>query len=162
MRVRTRSGLAFVRRGVLFGGIWLVLTSGDPSSWIPGGITAAIASLLSLRLLPSSVRRVKWAAVVLFLPGFVQRSIAGGLDVASRAVKPRMPVDPGWFRYRTELPAGTPQVIFGNIISLLPGTLAAGSIGNDVLVHCLDRAQPMATQLAREERGIAAVIATNH
>jgi multicomponent Na+:H+ antiporter subunit E len=146
---------------MLFGVIWLVLTSGDPSSWIAGGITAAIASFLSLRLLPASNRRVKWVAAVLFLPGFIQRSIAGGLDVASRAVKPRMPVDPGWFRYRTELPVGTPQVIFGNVISLLPGTLAAGSIGNDVLVHCLDRTQPVAAQLAREERGIAAVIATN-
>lgn len=149
-------------RGMLFGFIWLVLTNGDPSSWIAGGITAVIASVLSLRLLPASPRRVKWGAAVLFLPGFIQRSIAGGLDVASRAIKPRMPVDPGWLRYRTELPAGVPQVMFGNIISLLPGTLAAGSIGNDVLVHCLDRAQPVAAQLAREERALAAVIATKH
>ena len=147
---------------MLFGAIWLVLTSGDPSSGIAGGIIAAIASFLSVRLLPASDRRVKWAAAVLFLPGFIQRSIAGGLDVASRAVKPRMPIDPGWFRYRTELPPGTPQVLFGNIISLLPGTLAAGSIGNDVLVHCLDRAQPVAAQLAREERALAAVIATKY
>jgi hypothetical protein len=48
-------------------------------------------------------------------PGFLRSSLLGGIDVARRALHPRMPLDAGWIAYRTKLPRGLPRVI--NVIN---------------------------------------------
>lgn len=152
--------LSAFKRFALLAAFWLVLTSGDPSGWAVGVITAGIACVLSLRLLPPAPRAVSLARVIGLLPGFLFRSLTGGLDVAWRAVHPRMPLDPGWIKYRLRLPAGPARVALGSEVSLMPGALAAGSGGGELYIHCLDRGQPAEAMLREEERRIAGSLVT--
>jgi multicomponent Na+:H+ antiporter subunit E len=79
----------------------------------------------------------------------------GGIDVARRALDPRVPIAPRMVRYRMRLPEGDPRVVLADVISLLPGTLAAGMSGDRLRVHVLNVDQPLVAQLSREERQIA-------
>lgn len=145
--------MLLIKRFLLFCGIWLVLTLGNPSAWLVGLATAGAAALLSLRLLPPRDRRVRLWTVVALLPGFLCRSLLGGLDVAWRAFHPRLPLRPTWIGYRVRLPPGA-RVSLGNELSLMPGTLAAGTEGDVLYIHCLDGEQAVDAQIVREESRI--------
>lgn len=60
-----------------------------------------------------------------FFAWFVRESLRGGLDVARRALHPRLPVAPCLLEYRIALPAGMPRTVMMSVLSLLPGTLSA-------------------------------------
>ncbi len=145
------------KRFGLFALAWLALTGGDPSGWIPGGLAAAAAAAVSLRLLPPG-GPVRLLGLLALVPGFLWRSLLGGVDVAARALHPDLPLRPAWLAYPLRLPPGGARVSLGSEISLLPGTLAAGSEGDRLLVHCLDSDQPILAQLAEEEERIAACL----
>lgn len=80
------------------------------------------------------------------------QSVAAGIDVAWRALDPRVPLRPGFIVYRSRLPSGPVRSAFCTMMSLLPGTLPSGSDDSGGLViHCLDIEQPVVEQLAAEE-----------
>ena len=78
-----------------------------------------------------------------------------GIDVARRALAPGMPLKTGFVAYRTGLPRGAARNAFATVTSLLPGTVPAEDDDSGILYHCLDTAQPVAEQLATEEREYA-------
>jgi multicomponent Na+:H+ antiporter subunit E len=83
---------------------------------------------------------------------FFGRSAIAGIDVAWRALDPRLPLRPGIVTYHPLLPPGAKQNTFLTSMSLMPGTLPAGPIeGGGIAIHCLDVAQPVTEQLAGEE-----------
>ena len=143
-----------LKRFVVLFGLWLVLTGNDPSAWLVGVAAAGAAVSLSIRLLPPTGRPVRLAAVLRLAPGFVAASIAGGIDVAWRALHPRLPLRPAWLMHDGRLPPGSPRVALASVLSLMPGTLAAGSHEGSLLIHCLDDERPVAAAVAREERRI--------
>lgn len=147
----------FAKRFVLLFACWLALASGDPSAWIPGGFASAVAVTVGLRFPARERYDVRIAAMLRQWPGFVRRSLLGGLDVASRAFDPRLLLSPRWLSYPTRLPPGAPRVWLGAIVSLVPGTLAAGMSGDDLHVHCLDGEAPVEAQISSEERQIARI-----
>ncbi|MGE4340296.1 MAG: Na+/H+ antiporter subunit E [Pigmentiphaga sp.] len=147
------------KRFILFALVWLTLSGGDAGGLMLGAAVTAGATWASLRLLPPDRYRVNLAAAAGLLPGFLFSSFKGGIDVARRALHPRMPLDAGWIAYRTKLPRGLPRVSFGCETSLLPGSLVAGARGDVLYVHCLDKGQDLVGALGREERRIAAAFA---
>ena len=151
-----------VKRFSLFALAWLILSGGDAGGLLPGAVVTAGATWASLRLLPPERYRVDFFALARLLPGFLLSSIKGGIDVAGRALHPRMPLDAGWIAYRTTLPRGLARVSFGCETSLLPGSLVAGARGDVLYVHCLDKSQDLDAALRLEERRIAAAFATKH
>ena len=86
------------------------------------------------------------------VPRFLYQSIAAGIDVAWRALAPRLPLRPGFVIYRRRLPPGEALNAFCTITSMVPGTLPSGTDeSGDLIIHCLDKTQPVAEQLAVEE-----------
>lgn len=150
--MRSRTDLLLLERFGLFLGLWLVLTGASPPGVLPGVMAAAAATLVSRRLAPPEEHRLRLLRLLPILPRFALRSVAGGIDVARRALDPRMPLNPGWIVYPAKLPPGTPRVVLGGELSLIPGTLAAGEEGGRLLVHCLDVDQPVLQQVADEEQ----------
>jgi len=73
--------------------------------------------------------------------------------VAWRALNPRLRLHPGLVACPVRLPPGGERSAFCALSSLMPGTLPTGTDEHGaLLVHCLDISQPVAANLAAEER----------
>jgi multicomponent Na+:H+ antiporter subunit E len=134
--------------------IWLVMAGAGFGDILAGLAAAGLATWCSLVLLPpqrgpGSVRPLRLLRLALW---FVWVSVLAGVDIARRAFSPSLPLSPGWLVYSSRLPRDVPQNLFMSMASLMPGTLCTGTddAGN-LIVHCLDVGQPVASQLADEE-----------
>ncbi|HEX3406853.1 MAG TPA: Na+/H+ antiporter subunit E, partial [Caulobacteraceae bacterium] len=78
-----------------------------------------------------------------------------GVDVARRALDPRLPLRPGLVTYPIGFPPGAARNVFTILTSLLPGTVPAADEGDVLVYHCLDVEQPVLAQLAAEETTIS-------
>lgn len=121
-----------------------------------GAVLVPLALLLSLRLLPAGIP-VRVGSVLRQVPHFVVQSVVGGIDVARRAFAPSLPLNPGWIELRVDLPEGG-QVALGGELSLMPGTLSAGTSEGRLLVHVLDRDQDVESAIREEERRLRLTI----
>ena len=147
-------------RGGLFLILWLVLAGADPVGLAFGAVAVTLATALSLRLLPPAPGRSPWRALAL-LPRFLRRSLIGGVDVARRALDPRLPLAPAWQTVPCHLPAGG-RFLIGSEFSLMPGTLVAGCRDGCYLVHLLDERQPVIEALADEEARLDRALGADH
>lgn len=153
------------RRGVLLRGgmvraallalLWWVLTEGDPAGWWFGTPVVALATLASLALLPPAASRWRWRGALRFIAFFLWQSWRGGVDVAWRALDPRLPLDPQVLQYPLRLPAGLVRVLLVNTVSLLPGTLSADLRGDSLRVHALAGGPQVWQSLQRVEVAVA-------
>ena len=149
MRSDKRSWLV---RTAGFLGFWLILFGLGPADFVVAALAAVGATWVSLRLLPPGQFKVRPFALTEFVLRFLYKSIAAGIDVAWRALDPRLPLRPGFVVYHTHLPPGLTRSAFCAETSLLPGTLPCGSDEKGGLaIHCLDVTQPVVEQLAADE-----------
>ena len=137
-------------RATFFFGLWLILYGVKSPDFIVGVFTAIGAAWASLRLLsPGHWRLDPFALSKLFLR-FAIQSIVAGIDVARRALDPRMPLQPGFVNYPVRLPPGPTRNTFTTLTSLLPGTVPAGYQNGQIVYHCLDIKQPACWQGSAE------------
>jgi multicomponent Na+:H+ antiporter subunit E len=128
------------------------------SGWAPtdfpvGLAAAAGATWTSLRFLPPKGSRLRIGALASLTASFFRLSIVSGADVAWRALNPKLQLRPGLVACPLRLPPGGERSAFCALSSLMPGTLPTG-IDEDgaLLVHSLDIREPVAANLAAEER----------
>lgn len=145
----------WARRVAVFAVLWWILTEGAAGSWLIGAPVVLLAAWLS----PAS-----WADTPLslrglarFLPFFAYQSVVGAADVATRALRPAMPLYPGVVRHRLRLPPGAPRVALANVVSMLAGTLSADLDGDELVIHALDARQDLHAMVIDLEPRIAAV-----
>jgi multicomponent Na+:H+ antiporter subunit E len=149
-----------VLRGFGFAALWIIFTGGNPADLGAGAVAALAATWASLGLLPPGRSHWRPASLVGFGVRFLYQSIIAGIDVARRALDPRLPLSPGFVVYPVGLPPGPPRNMFTALMSLLPGTVPTGvDVRKQLLVHCLDVEQPVIAQLAAEEAVFARVCA---
>jgi multicomponent Na+:H+ antiporter subunit E len=148
------SGWAAAWRAAAFLAFWLILIGGPDPADRPAGIVAiVVATWASLRLLPPGGARVSPAALIGLALRFVRQSFVAGVDVAWRALDPRLPLRPGFVVYPARLPPGPALDAFCTLTSLAPGTLPAGTTESGaIVIHCLDVDQPVAAHLATDEQ----------
>ena len=137
--------------------LWVAFGGNDFTAVIIGVPTVLLALAAALWLSPSWEIRVNPFAFAMFVPVFLVLSLAGGMDVARRALSPTPRLDPALITYALRLPKGTPRDFFVLMISLLPGTLSAEMEGDTLTVHVLDQQQDNAAALASLEQRIAGV-----
>lgn len=140
-------------RILLFSTIWLILSGGDLSSWWIGIPATLFAVIVSIALIPPV--SLVWFEVPAFIGFFLIRSLAGGTDVAWRALHPRMPIAPDLVVYPLRIPPGLPQVFMTNTVNLLPGTLIAELNPGFLKVHVLDKHQNAMIELQSVEQRVA-------
>ncbi|HSL00792.1 MAG TPA: Na+/H+ antiporter subunit E [Rubrobacteraceae bacterium] len=145
-----------VLRGALLALLWWALVGGDAGSWLVGAPAIVGATAASLLLSPGGWR---WTpgGVLRFVPFFVYQSLVGGLDVALRALDPRLPLQPTLLDYKLRLPESPARVFMADTISLLPGTLSAVLEGRDLRVHTLTQGPEVLDNLRELERRVAAL-----
>lgn len=147
---------ALLHRTLLLGGVWVILAGTEPKGIAIGALAVPAAVWLSLRLLPGRDRLSLWR-LARHVPVFLLGSLSGGYDVARRAMAPRLRLQPGWVEVPVALPDGG-RVAMGGELSLMPGTLAAGTRHGRLLVHLLDRGAGFEHSIPREQAAIAAMI----
>ncbi|ETW97993.1 MAG: hypothetical protein ETSY1_20595 [Candidatus Entotheonella factor] len=153
-RYYSRRGLP---RAGWFALLWWIVTKGEPGSWVVGLPAVVTATWLSVTLLPEQAWRWRILGAVRLLGYFLWQSIIGGLDVAWRALHPRLPMSPGLYTYPLRLAPGPAQTLLANIVSLLPGTLSAALQENQLTLHVVDTSQPILAQTQRLEAMVASL-----
>jgi multicomponent Na+:H+ antiporter subunit E len=149
-----------VMRALAFLVLWLILTGGNAADLGAGAVAVLAATWTSLRLLPPGRSRWRPASLARLGVRFLYQSLIAGIDVARRALDPRLPLTPGFVVYPVGLPPGPARNMFTTLMSLLPGTVPTGADArSQLLVHCLDVEQPVIAQLAAEEVVFARVSA---
>ncbi len=144
--------------------LFLVLFCGlkgvAPSDLVVGVVAAAAGTAASLWLIPAGGAGLVPGAALGFAGRFLWQSLVAGIDVARRVFDPKLPLATGFVTFRPSLPRGNWRDLFTTISSMMPGTLPVGDDGKDGLViHCLDRHQPVAADMARDEARLRKVIA---
>jgi len=135
--------------------LWWVLTEGYPGAWWFGLPVSTLTALATLKM--SSEFRWHWRplGMIRFVSFFFRQSISGGIDVAWRALNPRMPLAPVLFDYPLRLPSGPARVFLANTVSLLPGTCSAALHDEFLTVHVLDGSLPVYAALQAVEERVA-------
>jgi multicomponent Na+:H+ antiporter subunit E len=114
-----------------------------------------LATFASLTLTPTRCWRIRSLGAVRYAWYFAHQSILGGIDVALRAIRPSMPLDPELVEYRMRLEPEHARVLFADTVSLLPGTLSTGFEGDRLTMHVIDCGLPVEQSLRDVEDRVA-------
>jgi multicomponent Na+:H+ antiporter subunit E len=143
-------------RGIAFFLLWMLLMQSlKPDDLVVGLVSCVGATWTSLRLLPPASGGLRFGRLLALLPHFVWESVLAGIDVARRALHPRMPLSPGFVTCQLSFPPGFARNTFATITSLLPGSVPADEAEGALVYHCLDDTSPVVEQLLKEERLLA-------
>ncbi|MFN2309022.1 MAG: Na+/H+ antiporter subunit E [Gammaproteobacteria bacterium] len=148
--------LPAIARATVYGFLWWAITEGRGASWF-GAVIVAVVTVISLWLAPPG-GGWRWRALPGFLVWFVRESLRGGIDVARRALHPRLPLAPGFIDHRWRLARTPARVLMTNLVSLLPGTLSVEYRDRGLRVHVIDRQLPVAAELDDLEARIARLL----
>jgi multicomponent Na+:H+ antiporter subunit E len=80
--------------------------------------------------------RVAWS--IAYIAYLFVAIVKANFDVASRIVRPRIPINPGIVTVRTRLSSPLGRSVLANSITLTPGTLSVEIKGNLLYVHWID------------------------
>lgn len=149
---------AIVERGLAFATVWWVLAEGRADSWGVGTISVVLALAASLRLAPPASGRLSLPGLLSFAGFFLVQSMRGGLQVASRALRPRMDLAPALLEMPITLPEGVARVLLVNTLNLLPGTVSVRLDENLLHLHVLDTRQPIAEEVREVEARISRLL----
>ena len=138
-------------RFVFFLGVWLMIASWKKADLPVGLAASALAVWISLSLLPPTVVRPRFAALAKLSLRFLSSSIIAGVDVARRALLPRVDLRPGFVAVPLTVPPGPARNAFLVYQSLQPGTSPTSAEGEMLQVHCLDISQPIAATIVADE-----------
>lgn len=147
----------FCIRSILIILVWLVVSEGDAASLRAGVPTAILAAAISMALSPGRLPTPSFLGAIRFAGFFLFHSVRGGVDVASRAIRPSLPIDPGIVSYRVRIEPTGVRVLFENTLSLLPGTLSIHLAEDELIVHVLDRSTSTVRDIDLVERRVAGV-----
>ena len=145
-------------RGFGFFGLWLALIGAAPQDMPAGLVAAAAATWASVQLWPSD-GRLSLPGLARFVLRFLPQAVVAGVDVAWRAMAPRITLKPGLVDYRATLPPGLAQGAMCAVMSLQPGKLPVScQASGDMLVHCLDTEAPVTAELAADEAAFLRIL----
>lgn len=152
-------------RLAVIGVVWVAATEAAVGALGYGVVAVPLVTLATYALTGMPRRRVRMREAVrgslwaLELVGWVLgRSIAGGVDVARRAIwLPRADIAPEWLTHTTRLETPTGRAALALVANLMPGSLTASIDGHEVAVHAISPAVDVAGALASLERRIARI-----
>lgn len=140
-------------RALVLAAGWWTLTDG--AATVFGAVVALLALAASISLVPDAPPTWHPLGVVRFLLAFLGGSVRGGIDVAHRAMAPRMRIDPRVLQYTLRLPEGSARDLLLGTISLMPGTLSIACEGQRLDVHVLAARSSFISDLAALEATVA-------
>lgn len=144
-------------RGLCLLALWAVLM-GPALKDLPVGIAASAAGVwVSTALWPAG-GRLSLGGFIRFLLRFLPQSVVAGVDVARRAFARDPDLRPGFATCLSTVSGGLARDSACAVMSLQPGKLpVAVSVDGTLLIHCLDLREPIAEQVAADERAFCRI-----
>ncbi|MBK1717991.1 Na+/H+ antiporter subunit E [Thiocystis violacea] len=121
--------------------VWLGLTNSLQIQEVLAGLLVVSAIVwLTIPKPAGGEHGQPWSLLnlLLYLPVFLKDLVLANIDVASRVLNPRLPINPGIVRIRTGLTAPYQRLMLANSITLTPGTVTLEMEGEDLYVHWID------------------------
>lgn len=137
--------------------LWYILNGDDLDSWLIGVPVVIVATFISAIVMPGIKWGIRPYAILRFSVYFLSKSLLSSIDVASRVMRPKMPLKPGIMHYPLRIKHTNARVIIANITSLLPGTLSVSIENNELIVHVLNVDDPIMDELRRLETHVAGI-----
>lgn len=145
----------FLIRWIIFALIWWGLSAGAGGQTVLSMAIISLSAALSTLLVPSQAI-IPYGALR-FIPVFIHLSVLGGLDVATRAFRPSMPLKTGFVSYTLHLNHPAARILFVWTVSLLPGTASVKLNDQMLRIHVLDRELTHEKRLKELEQHIAGI-----
>jgi multicomponent Na+:H+ antiporter subunit E len=124
-------------RAVLLFAVWLLLTQSlDVFHLGLGGVSALV--IARLHSSGRSTGGVRWARLPIYIPWLVWQVLLSGWHLSLLILDPKMPIKPKLFTFETTLRDPAALAIFGNSITLTPGTITAEAMPGELVVHAMD------------------------
>lgn len=122
--------------------VYLLLAGFTIDEVILGSIVSAVLTLILVNYVNF---QVDWKFPIkllkflfIYLPVFIWKLILANLDVARRVLSPRIPLNPGIVKVKTDLKGDFGKLTLANSITLTPGTLSIDVEDDYVFVHTID------------------------
>lgn len=122
--------------------VWAVLTEGrgEMLAGLPIALAAAVASLA---VLPPAGRWRIGLRLLALVPGLFLLSLRAGWDVALRALRPGLPINPGFVDFHLRRPDPAVATAVAYLTTVMPGSLAVDVASDGVRFHVLDHELPV-------------------
>ena len=116
-------------------------------SWVPdiqhiiaGIFIAGLVAFLTGDLFISNPGKLKhplryWYFFFEYLPVFLWECIKANIDVAYRVIHPKLPINPGIVKVKTDLKTDTALTFLANSITLTPGTMTVDIDKEDSVLY---------------------------
>lgn len=90
-----------------------------------------------------------------FWPWLMWEIIKANIDVARIILSPSLPISPSVFTTRASQSDELGRVVYGNSITLTPGTVTIGMEGDELTVHALTRTSAAGVQTGDMDRRVS-------
>ena len=80
-----------------------------------------------------------WSRILFYLPWLFYKIIQSSLHLTKLILHPALPIDPKLISVESKLNHQAAVVLFGNSITLTPGTITAEVDRNKLIVHAIDK-----------------------
>ena len=146
--------------GILFA-LWLPLSYHfEPLFLFFGVLTCSIAVFVGARMgivdRESVPVHLVWRGI-LYLPWLVWEVFRSNVRVARIILAPRVRVDPSIVHFRASQRTDLGRFIYANSITLTPGTVTTGIVGDDFEVHAIAREEIDGSEENEMNRRVAAL-----
>lgn len=141
-----KNGMKFKNYIIMFitlMGIWLLINNSLANDIIISGIIISLAIpwlfcgkcevFTHLNLSPKAI-----LYSFLFLFTFLIELVKSNLDVASRVISPKLPINPGIVEVKTKLKSKIARVVLADSITLTPGTFTLEIKDDSLFIHWID------------------------
>lgn len=124
--------------------LWLLLSGHYDPLFVAFGIgTCTVAVLVAARMRTLDAESAPFhlaGRVAVYLPWLAWEVLRSNIQVARTILSPRMPIDPAIVHFRSSQKTDLGRFVYANSITLTPGTVTTGVVGDDLEVHALSRA----------------------
>jgi multicomponent Na+:H+ antiporter subunit E len=109
---------------------------------ILGALVSVILTIILARVVNYTIDyTAPWKLLVFvfaYLPVFIWQLLLANIDVARRVLSPRIPLNPGFVKIKTDLKGDFAKLALANSITLTPGTLSIDVDGEYLFIHTVD------------------------
>ena len=131
----------FIATYIIVFAFWILLSAHFDAFHVGAGIVcSAIVAYSSHDLLFTGTGNhtlTKIVRFIAYLPWLIYQIVLANIDVAKRALSPRMPIDPRVVTFKTMLKSDVARTALANSITLTPGTVTIDIVDDVFYVHAI-------------------------